>query len=456
MALTVCLAAIWEDVVDDIPEDSLQDAVADLANVCLCVCIATGVKAFLNRLPVTQLRTLVIATTQMLAGWMWKALIAELIIETQAPVAKQLDTNLTAPGQGHGRNERVAWTCQGLSASFAVAATLVVVLLLRLLPTTKPAPGMRSCTSVGLALHFCDVLVGSCPLPLAWAWHHWLSDVMRAILQPHLLNPSSPLRSWTTYQLWLAHVTMCIVNTAVCLIILGALRGYLTSVFKVEGGTGSVVGTGGAGGAGSTVAARVARYEAISLKTLDFLCAWNVYEILTSLRQSAGTSQCFPKPTEYLLHDLDEAVTVLLMAAVALGLFLVALSRASRGNRLPSTVGGSAFFAACCAVLIGTVPIQLGWAVKALYNEIFDWVVHLNGVDDEKHETISDLAIACSIIFTLAALLGYSYTFGEIHRQLRAGQISSPNDGTSHDPKKDNSAARGLGAIAGNEADLLC
>ena len=420
-ALTVCLAAIWHDAVNDIPEDALQDVVAHLLNVLLCVTIATVVKSFLYQLPSTRTRNLVAATTQMIAGWMWKALIEELIVEAQYPTATQLDTNHTQPPDW---NKRIMWTCQSVSVAFAWLATLSVVIILRVLPVAKPAPGSRCYAPSTVGLILCEVLAGSCPLPLAWAWHHWLFDVTRAIMQPMLLNPRSEIHSWSEYQRWYLHLGIMAGSFLVSLCLLGGLRSCLKPFLASRRATCAE---------GSAAANRISRYELITFKTFDFLVAWTVYGMLTSLRASESTTTCFPQSTPYLLHDLEEYVIVLMMAGVAIFFFVVAVGRAHLQNRVPEQVCGSAFVASCFAVLLGTVPIQLGWAVKAFYNEVFDWIVELENLTEE-HETITDIAIAASIVFTIVTLFFYSYFFGEMRRVMAKGpspSLESKGEGTA-------------------------
>ena len=347
---------------------------------------------------------------------MWKALIKELIEEVQHPFAANLDTNRSmAHTHVPGHNEAIMMGCQGVSLGFAVVFTTLVLVLLRVLPTTKAEAGAPCSSARAVWLHFCEIVGGSCALPIAWAWHHWFADIARALIQPLLLNPGSSLNTWSTEGQWALGIGIISAEAVISLVILGALRAGLAPAFSARKATWA---------ADTPLGARVVRYEAVSHKVYDFLMAWMVYALLHSLYASDATSECFPMETPYLMHGLTEGATLLVMLAIALVYMASATIRAATGNRLPTRLCGTSMGAACWVVLLGTIGIQLGWSVHVAYEQVVD--IFIEAADlDMTHEIVTDVAIAGAAVTTFAGLFMYSRLYGEMKKSSTGQQSDS-------------------------------
>jgi hypothetical protein len=257
IAITTTVAVIWEDIIDTIPEEHMTPLVADIVAAGTVTVLTLLVCCFLHGYPKTHLVELIQTGFKTLTGWMWKAVVGEIIKEVHEPIADKLG-NPPNGTSDHDNNSRIFWTCSLSTLGVAVGTTVVGFLLLRLLPAAAPPSGYNQCGQV-VSCHLCAVLVGAVTLPVAFGWHSLQFHMSQTVLGP--VFQRDPVTSWTQTERWALLLAMMIAVAILSLLVLGSLRGRLAPCLAAIK---------------KRDPAHGARYEATVLKTLDFFIAWDL------------------------------------------------------------------------------------------------------------------------------------------------------------------------------------
>jgi len=406
MAIAVMMAMIWEEAINEIPTH--HAIIWDLGNCLTVTCLAVLIiKALIHSWPKTNLFKLTITCVEMLTAWAWKATLNELINIAQDPLAERI---VVKENKAHARqlekqpvNEvgisqaDIKWGCQGISLGFAIAATVLGIVLPRLLVAVS-AMGLSTCT----------LLVHIVAVPIAFAWYQYSVDLAMCVVTPHVTEIDRSHWRWTLFAsilFALSVVSLCIVST---------LRMSLKRWLAAQKDRGAIS------------SAHLGVYDAAMSATFDFLTARMLFAMLQSFYQTVSSSTCF-EHTPYALESAPKWIIVLAAGGNLFCWISFVLMHAYAGARADAPASWFAPEASCCAmclahcwsILCNTLAITLGFAFFDLYDTMVNKVTHLR--HSPRHaQPIVHVAVLGVFILTLIVLCAYSRYFGEWRNALTA------------------------------------
>ena len=399
-ALIVLTAVIWEDAIDSAATHAGVSRIsAHVLNAVLVTIFTISIKAVMHRLAKTNLLEMMLGAAQMLAGWMWKAALSEVIDEAHAPVGSELipSVNVTTKGDVD-HNEGLQWGCQAVSLALALATTISGVALLRLLPVlAQPATTVTSCSKPVVAFHIVGTVAGSITLPMAFSWHYWLFNVVSCIVAPRISEPGSSLAALAPAARWAIFASLLLVVALATLAIVGVAR--MVCQPWLSGEQRAIPG------------GRAKRYETALVKTCDFLVAWCVFAVLQSAHQPIDASACYPEPTPHALETSSPPI-IIVGTTVVLGIVAIAVVvRAHRGAAADPPKAALGKTAPCARrwrahswiVILGTLGIQLGWAVKDVYDAVLE-----AALEESHHKLGAHGGVLGALFLTTGAGVSYS------------------------------------------------
>ena len=371
-AMVVTMAVIWEEAIDSASGHAdLHSLIGHALNSLLVTFLCVLLKVVTQSFPKTSLLTLIITTFQTLTGWMWKAVVNELIDFAHEPIASGIVFgNATVPPSAAAQagNEGIMWGCTGVSFLCAMLTTLLGISLLRFLPLL-PAPTVATKTSALVAFHLVGTLCGGVTLPIAFSWHYVIFNGASSLVLPRVASPG--LTDLEPGVHWLLFVIVLIFLA----VLVGFAAGSVRSRAKAWLSTAST--------SKGVKEGHVKRYEPSVLKTLDFLLAWMIFAVFQSSHQPIGASACFPTPTPHILSESGVGLGIVFTVVILLVVALFVVLKAHFGARADAKPASLTPEASACVrtrahgwtVAVGTLGILLGWAVKDVYDALLDAIL---------------------------------------------------------------------------------
>ena len=312
------------------------------------------------------------------------------------------------------------WSCQGCSLGLAVAMTLWYFVVLRLLPAPA-APAERARLGVRVHHQACHIVAGAVVLPTAFAWHLWGLQLAASILTPTLVRNRKRgsgvgvAGSWSMFAAWLA------LDATLKLACLGLVRMLGLARIADLRRTGRVP------------PERAKRYDANLLKVCEFLLAWLAYAVIQSVHKPVICTDCFPSDTPYALKSLAVWAPVPVTAAIALACLLVVLARVAAATRAdaresslaPTAQLGRRWRAHCWQIMVGSLGIPLGWAVKDCYTASLTAGYNVAEGDASTVPPSINVVVAGALVVSVLVGAGYSLACGDCRRER---QHSSQQD----------------------------
>lgn len=278
-----------------------------------------------------------------------KAFIFSILTFTPAFMIKALLAALNTTLPGTVSSSWVACTTVHLCVAFG---SFMIAWSLGFLPTDAPpkrdswAQVCSTSTMRVYVLHFSALLNGATALPIGFAWNQLKNDLFALLPIPAEASVAG-----------LACTVL--IQTALC-ILLSVVRMSLDWVN------------------GTTLAAKLcpppvlARHKFLQAKTLEFMLAWAIYDVLQSVWAPVSLSPCAPSLLPTLLPGSQHWVAPLVL------LLILCLSMFAALYPRPEKIAGSALLGASLGMLVATLGIQLGWAFRDSYIALVEFVLPLS------------------------------------------------------------------------------
>ena len=218
---------------------------------------------------------------------------------------------------------------------------LMIAMLLGFLPTDQPpkrtawSEVCSTPTFYVYILHFSELLNAATMLPMGFAWNQLKNDLFALL----------PIPATATIG---ATIVTVFIQLSLCVLL--------------------AVGQIGVAWASKTPLAKTlcppdvaVRHLFLQNKMLEYMQAWAIYDILSTIWKSVTLSPCSPSTFPILLPGSSPWAPALVL------LVILSLSIFCAGTPPPEKLAGSTILGMALALLVRTLPIQLGWAFKDSY-----------------------------------------------------------------------------------------
>jgi len=408
-AMVVTMAVIWEEAIDGgTGLANLHAILGHVFNSLLVTVLCVAIKCATHELPKTRLLELIVTTLQTLTGWMWKAVVNELIDLAHEPVA--------AGHPAGGVSDGTMWGCSAITLIAALVVTLVGVATLRFLPLLA-APKAPGCKCGLVSFHIVGTLCGAVTLPIAFSWHYVIFNVSTSIVSPRFAGASPPPPAVR----WLVFAAVLTLAAILVIALVGKLRETLKPWLATAAQSKRIP------------EGRIKRYEASTLKTLDFLAAWMIFAVLQSSHTPIDCSACFPVDTPHAVETAGPGLAVVLAFVVLVLVFACVVLKAALGTKADASAKTLAAEAPACTrwrgnawtIVLGTLGILLGWAVKDAYDASLHAVIV--AVDGAEHaKTVAHFGALFALIFSLVLLACVACANGQCAKPLAPTTTVTP------------------------------
>ena len=378
LAIANFLASVWEDVFEK-TEASLVGrgihkwftAGIALGHLLVALMLCTLLRVLCQWVPATRTRALTTLAVQITSGWAAKNLVGRVSLAIQYDLVG-------------AHSYCVDWlppTCFLVCVGVALLVTGLAALT-SFLPTDAPPSGF-SCRS--LRLHLAALVAGATALPLGYAWHVAVNDLLRAATvrtfsgecdafdeapsstPTHRNSSINSTLFAATYsdesltsenltlvppayahlrlgalEMWILHSSLELAVAFILAATLGRLKMWLMRLMKrtqaAASGTPTTTTT---DVKAKSAASRLRdRMQALVSKTCDFLLAWALFDILTALYMEVNHSPCFPSHGGGLVKKwqalLVATLVILLLGAVrTLNLSRYGATALARAHHVP-------------------------------------------------------------------------------------------------------------------------